>query len=139
MVSCLPFPDTVLDILPQLPSLHLSLLIAAARLEAIHSATVVTFPLVYIHYVDLISRLRLQASAAGSIAQATKLWTRDLAAAAWEEMAEWEIILPAAGKGIEGELTRTWKCDVMLEEIVEAVGGTDAGMSDVMIKWCKEI
>jgi Origin recognition complex (ORC) subunit 4 C-terminus len=62
-----------------------------------------------------------------------------VAAEAWEELAEWEIILPAAGKGIEREQSKMWKCDVVLEEIIEAVGGTEAGMSEVMIRWCKEI
>jgi hypothetical protein len=132
-------PDSVLDILPHLPNLHISLLISAARLDAIHNAAVITFALVYNHYVDLVSRARLQASAAGSIAQGTKLWNHGVAAAAWEELAEWEIILPAAGKGSGQEHAKMWRCDVVLEEIIEAVGGTDAGMSDVMIRWCKEI
>lgn len=132
-------PDTVLNMLPHLPTLHISLLISAARLDAIHNVTAVTFALVYSHYVDLVSRARLQASAAGSIAQATKLWNHEIAAAAWEELAAWEIILPAAGKGIGQEHSKMWRCDVVLEEIIEAVGGVDAGMSDVMIRWCKEI
>jgi origin recognition complex subunit 4 len=139
VVSHLPPPDNVLNMLPRLPALHLSLLISAARLDAVHNATVVTFALVYSHYVDLVSRARLQASAAGSIAQATKLWNHDVAAAAWEELAEWEIILPAGGKGTEREQSKMWRCDVVLEEIIGAVGGADAGMSDVMIRWCKEV
>ncbi len=138
-LSYLQPPDSVLNMLPHFPPLHLSLLISTARLDAIHNASVVTFALVYSHYVDLVSRARLQASAAGSIAQATKLWNHDVAAAAWEELAEWEIILPAAGKGTEQEQAKMWRCDVVLEEIIEAVGGADAGMSDVMIRWCKEI
>lgn len=137
--SSLPAPDTVLNLLPHLPTLHLSLVISAARLDAIHNATVVTFALAYNHYVDLVSRARLQASAAGSIAQATKLWNQDVASAVWEELAEWEIILPASGKGVEGEQAKMWRCDVVLEEIIGAVGGADAGMSDVMVRWCKEI
>jgi origin recognition complex subunit 4 len=139
VVSHLLPPDNVLSLLPHLPPLHLSLLISAARLDAIHNATVATFALVYSHYVDLVSRARLQASAAGSIAQATKLWNDDVAAAAWEELAEWEIILPAGGKGTEREQSKMWRCDVVLEEILGAVGGADAGMSDVMIRWCKEV
>ncbi|ERF76682.1 hypothetical protein EPUS_02221 [Endocarpon pusillum Z07020] len=139
MLSDLSAPDTVLDMLPSIPDLHLSLLISAARLDAIYNAAVVTFALVYSHYVDLVSRARLQASAAGSIAQATKLWNRDVAAAAWEDLAQWEIVLPAANKGIGQEQTRMWRCDVVLEEIVDAVGGAEAGMSDVVIRWCKEI
>lgn len=137
--SHLPPPDTVLEMLPHLPPLHLSLLISSARLDAIHNATVVTFALVYSHYVELVSRARLQASAAGSIAQATKLWNCDVATGAWEDLAEWEIILPTSGKANEREQTKMWRCDVVLEEIIAAVGGADAGMSDVMIKWCKEV
>lgn len=125
--------------LPHFPPLHLSLLISAARLDAIHNASVVTFSLVYSHYADLVSRSRLQASAAGSIAQATKLWNSDVAAAAWENLAAWEVILPAAGKVVEREQSKMWRCDVVLEEIVDAVGGLDAGMSEVMIRWCKEV
>jgi origin recognition complex subunit 4 len=139
--SILP-PDSILDVLPQLPNLHISLLISAARLDAIHNAAVITFALVYSHYVELVSRARLQASAAGSIAQGMKLWNQGVAAAAWEDLAEWELILPAAAKagGGGGQAhAKLWRCDVVLEEIVEAVGGADAGMSEVMIKWCKEV
>jgi Origin recognition complex (ORC) subunit 4 C-terminus len=139
VLSNLQPPDSVLNMLPHLPTLHLCLLISAARLDAVHNATVVTFSLVHSHYVDLVSRARLQASAAGSIAQATKLWSLDVAAGAWEELAEWEIILPAAARGTEGAQAKMWRCDVVLEEIVGAVGGAGAGMSDVMIRWCKEI
>ena len=139
VLSYLQPPDSVLNVLPHLSTLHLCLVIAAARLDAIHDATVVTFSLVYNHYVDLVSRARLQASAAGSIAQATKLWNCEVAARAWEELAEWEVILPAAGKGAEGGLNKKWRCDVVLEEIIGAVGGGAAGMNSVMIRWCKEI
>ncbi len=139
MLPYLQPPDSVLTMLPYLPTLHLSLLISAARLDAIYNAAVVTFSLVYNHYVDLVSRARLQSSAAGSIAQATKLWNRDVAVGAWEELAEWEMVLPATGRGIEGAQTKMWRCDVVLEEIIGAVGGAVAGMNDVMIRWCKEI
>jgi Origin recognition complex (ORC) subunit 4 C-terminus len=137
--SWLQPPDSVLNLLPHLPKLHLSLLISAARLNAIHNATVMTFSLVYTHFADLVSRARLQASAAGSIAQATKLWSHDVAAGAWRELAEWEIVLPVAGKGTERREKKMWKCDVVLEEIIGAVGRPDAWMSDMMIRWCKEV
>lgn len=134
-------PDSVLDMLAYLPSLHLSLLIVAARLDAIYNATIFTFSIVYNHYSELVSRARLEASAAGSIAQASKIWDKEIAAEAWEELIEWEIIVPAPlGKGsTEGLETMMWRCDVVLEEIVDAVGGTDGGMSDMMVRWCKEV
>jgi Origin recognition complex (ORC) subunit 4 C-terminus len=137
--SYLQPPDSVLNMLPHLPLLHLSLVISAARLDAIHNATVVTFSLVYNHYAELVSRARLQASAAGSIAHSTKLWNRDIAAGAWEDLAEWEIILPTSGKGVEGGQTKLWRCDIVLEEITGAVGGGDAVMNEVLMRWCKEI
>jgi origin recognition complex subunit 4 len=136
-------PDSLLHVIPHLPNLHLCLLISTARLDAIHNATVTTFSIVYNHYVSLISRARMQASAAGSIAQATKIWDRDVAAAAWEDLADWEIILPANNTNrsdAEGLRTRTWRCDVALEEIVAAADGAGgSGMSDLMVRWCKEV
>lgn len=132
-------PDSNLSLLPHLPLLHLSLLISAARLDAIYNATIITFSLVYNHYVDLISRARLQGAAAGSIAQGLKIWSREISIGAWEDLVQWEIMLPAAGKGVDGVQAKLWRCDVVLEEIVDAVGGADAGMSDVMLKWCKEV
>ena len=87
--------------------------------------------------MTLVSRARLQSSAAGSIAQGLKLWSREVAISAWEDLAKWEIILPAAGRGLDGIQSRLWRCDVVLEEIVGGVGV--GGMDDVLIKWCKEV
>ena len=76
-----PSQIVLLQLLPSLPPLHLYLLISAARLDAIHNASVVNFNLVYHHYVELASRSRLQSSASGALAQGgvTKIWGKEIA------------------------------------------------------------
>jgi origin recognition complex subunit 4 len=137
-------PDSPLQLLPSLPPLHLYLLISAARLDAIHNATVVNFNVVYHHYLELAYRLRLQSSASGALAQGgvTKIWGNEIAKRAWEELGDWAILLPAAlgkGKGDDAPETKMWRVDVTLEEIAECVGDIGSGVSEVLAKWCKEV
>jgi origin recognition complex subunit 4 len=137
-------PDSVLPLLPSLPPLHLYLLISAARLDAIHNVSVVNFNLVYHHYVELASRSRLQSSASGALAQGgvTKIWGKEIAKAAWEELGDWEILMPAAlgkGKGDDAPKTKMWRVDVTLEEVAACVSGVGQGVSEVATRWCKEV
>jgi origin recognition complex subunit 4 len=137
-------PDSPLHLLPCLPPLHLYLLISAARLDAIHNTSIINFNLVYHHYVELASRSRLQSSASGALAQGgvTKIWGKEIAKGAWEELAEWEIFVPAAlgkGKGEDAADTRMWRVDVTLEEVAACAGDVGAGVSEVLLKWCKEV
>ena len=142
--ALLRLPDDPLHVLPSLPHLHLSLLIAAARLDAIQNAPVVNFNLVYHHYVDLSSRLRLQSSASGAMAQGglTKIWGRTVAKGAWEELGEWEIIVPAGAGKVKGDdalETRMGRVDVTLEEIGSSLAGLGSGAGEALARWCKEI
>ena len=62
---------------------------------------------------------------------------------AWEELAQWELVVAAAGKGGEERAeVRMWRVDVSLEEIGAALGmeGGGGGVSrEVLLKWCKEV
>ena len=137
-------PDSLLQLLPSLPPLHLYLLVSAARLDAIHNASVVNFNLVYDHYVELASRARLQSSASGALAQGgvTKIWGKEIAKGAWEELGDWEVLVPAAlgkGRGDDAPETKMWRVDVTLEEVAACIGDVGAGVSNVLVKWCKEV
>lgn len=137
-------PESVLQLLPSLSPLHFCLLISAARLDAIYNASVVNFNLVYHHYVELASRLRLQSSASGALAQGgvTKIWGREVAKGAWEELGHWEVLMPATlakGKGEEAPDTKMWRVDVTLEELGTCVSDAGPGVSEVLSKWCKEV
>ena len=147
-VSALPFPDTsppdsILETVSSLPTLHLHLLIAAARLEAIHSATSVTFSLAYTHYSSLIAQTRLQGSAAGQVAQGAiaKTWKREVAKGAWEELVQRECLVAASAAASAREQAlenRLYKCDVAIEEIQRVLGGMD-GVGEMALRWCREI
>lgn len=73
-------------LLPQLPTLHLALLVAGTRLETIHNLTTVNFALVYSHYSELLARSKLQRSASSTLASGgaftgagLRLWSKDTA------------------------------------------------------------
>lgn len=71
----------------------------------------------------------------------TKIWGKEIAKGAWEELGNWEILVPAAlgrGKGDDAPETKMWKVDVTLEEIAACVGDGALGVSEVLAKWCKE-
>ena len=148
LMSTLTPPDSPIDLVPSLPHLHLCLLISAARLDAIYNATSTNFAFAYAHYVDIASRARLQASAAGAQAQGgvTKIWSREVGVGAWEELARWELLVAGtAGKrGEESAEVRMWRVDVSLEEIgavlgMEGSGGGGGVGREVLLKWCKEV
>jgi len=92
----------------------------------------------------------MQASASGALAQGSgsKIWGREVARGAWEDLAGWEIIVPVVGAGIgtgkggkggEGEAeTRMWRVDVSLEEIGASLLADGVVRSEVLLKWCKE-
>ncbi|KIW19840.1 hypothetical protein PV08_00415 [Exophiala spinifera] len=154
---------SLLMLLPQLPTLHLSLLIAAARLETVHNLLAVNFALAYTHYTELLARAKLQRSSlsvmnrGGSTLTGAGLrqWSKATARGAWEDLAQWEVIVPASGAGAggtgrsgddglvagEGVGTKIFRVDVTLDEIAWAVkeraGGT--GVGDVLVKWCSDV
>jgi origin recognition complex subunit 4 len=156
-------PPSLLTLLTQLPTLHLALLISAARLETVHSFTAVHFALVYAHYAELVARSKMQRSSLLSLSQSgggaltgagLRQWSKDTARGAWEELALWGMIVPASGLGGAGKAskladeglggdgvgTRMFRIDVTLDEIAWAVrenlGLTGAG--EVFSKWCRE-
>lgn len=154
---------SILALLPQLPTLHLALLVAGTRLETIHNLTTVNFALVYSHYIDLLARSRLQRSAYSSLPGGSaftgaglRSWSKDTARGAWEDLAEWEVIVPVAGLGgnstsvgklgdeglgSAGAGSRIFRIDITLDEVAWAVKqklGT-AGAGDMLTRWCKEV
>lgn len=149
---------SLLTLLPQLPTLHLSLLIAAARLETIHNFTAANFALVHTHYVELLTRSKLQNSSLSALTKGGALtgaglrqWTKETARGAWEELAQWEVIVPVSGGGAgglndeglggDGIGTRMFRVDVTIDEIAWAVKGEmgRGGAGEVLAKWCREI
>lgn len=143
-----------MHILPSLSDLELSFLIAAARLDVILDTDTCNFEMVFDEYVSLASKARFQhssSSLAGFSAGSgggggVKIWGRDVAMAAWERLAAYELILPvgfgsagsvmvSGGSGSERQ-GKMWRVDVGLEEIPPAVG---PGLSSVMGRWCREI
>jgi len=134
-------PDSKLHILQGLSELELALLIAAARLDIILDTDTCNFAMAYDEYSSLTSRHKLQTSSSGmaAIGGGAKVWGRDVALGAWERLAEYTLLVPAAVGGGSardfGAGGRMWKLDVGLEEIT----GSVEGLSSVMAKWCREI
>lgn len=155
-------PPSLLTVLPQLPTLHLSLLIAAARLETIHNFEAANFALVYSHYIELLKRAKIQRSSLSSRSQGATLtgagfrqWSKSTATGAWEDLAHWEMIVPVSSAGFAGAGNkfgedilggdsigvRMFRVDLALDEIAWAVreklGAVGAG--EVLAKWCNEV
>ncbi|EXJ69049.1 uncharacterized protein A1O5_07984 [Cladophialophora psammophila CBS 110553] len=156
-------PPSLLNILSHLPILHLSLLVSAARLETIYDATPTNFTLVHKQYTELLTRSKLQRSSSFSFTKAggpltgtgLRSWSKDTARAAWEDLAQWQLIVPhsgmvnagGAGKlgderlGGDGITTRMFRVDVTLDEIAWVIkkkfGAASAG--ETLTKWCKEV
>lgn len=121
-------PDSKLSLLPSLSTLQLALLICAARLTNIYNTEVISFALAYEEYKVLASKARLQASASGAIGT-TKVWGKDLAKGAWDELLEIGLVMEDGRSG-----SGTGRVDVALEEI--GMCGIELGAWG---KWCKEI
>ncbi len=70
-----------------------------------------------------------------------KVWGREVAKGAWEELGEWEILVPSwlGKRGDEGVETRMWRVDVSLEEVGASLESVGKGVGDVLGKWCKEV
>lgn len=154
-------PPTVLAMLPHIPSLHLSLLVAAARLETIHDLSTLNFALVHDHHVELLARSKSQGSTlsyltkGGAITGAgMRSWSKATARAAWEELAQWELIVPVSGfggqgggktvedgLGGEGIGTTMFRIDVTLEELAWAAKtkSETVASSEMLAKWCTEV
>ncbi|KAH0831616.1 hypothetical protein AYO21_01814 [Fonsecaea monophora] len=155
-------PPSLLDLLPQLPILHLSLLVSGARLETIYDVTMANFTLIHKQYTELLARSKLQRSSSFSFTKAGAItgtglrsWSRDTARAAWEDLAQWQYIVPHSGVGPasgagrhgdeglggDGISSKMFRLDVTLDELSCAIkkkfGATSAG--ETLMKWCKEV
>ncbi|PBP21040.1 PHD-finger domain-containing protein [Diplocarpon rosae] len=140
-VKYLSSPDSKLQVLPGLSELELALLIAAARLDIILDTDTCNFAMAYDEYSSLTARYKIQTSSSGvaALGASAKVWGRDVALGAWERLAEYGLLVPAAiggGSGRDfGTGGRMWKIDVGLEEIP----GSVECLSGFMAKWCREI
>lgn len=119
-------PDSKLSLLPSLSTLHLALLISAARLTTLYNTPTVSFALVYEEYKVLASKMKVAASASGALAQGAggRVWGKGVARGVWEGLGEMGLLLLPAGR-----------VDVGLEEI-GAHGGVELGSWG---RWCREI
>lgn len=157
---------SLLGLLPHLPTLHLSLLICAARLETVYDMTVMNFALVHKQYTELLTRSKLQQTSSslssltkggGSLTGAgLRAWNKNTARSAWEDLTQWGLIVPVSGstgaiagrgrtgdEGLSGDgiVTKMFRVDVTLDEVAWAIRqklGT-AGPGETLTKWCKEI
>ncbi|KAF2163978.1 hypothetical protein M409DRAFT_37141 [Zasmidium cellare ATCC 36951] len=123
-------PDSKLSLLHSFSTIQLALLICAARLTNIYGTEVITFALAYEEYRNLAAKAKLQASAAGAIAQGAgnRVWGKAVARGAWEELVECGMVLE------DGRAGGTARVDVGLEEI--GMSGVELGQWG---RWCKEI
>lgn len=162
LISPLTQPS-LLALLPQLPTLHLTLLVAGTRLETIHNLTTVNFALAYSHYSELLARSKLQRSAYSTLVSGgaftgagLRLWSKDTARGAWEDLAAWEAIVPVGGMGgnstsvgklgdeglgSDGASSRMFRLDITIDEVAWAIKqklGT-TGVGDMLTRWCKEV
>ncbi|QDS69759.1 hypothetical protein FKW77_010181 [Venturia effusa] len=136
-------PSSNLHLLSSLSNLALSLLIAAARLSIIHNTTTTNFPLAYSEYVNLASKARINANAAGQLATGSglRMYGKEVARREWEGLVKLGLCVRvgggafgagnATGSGGGRDMVRV---DVALEEIPGS-----AEMGSVMEKWCKQI
>jgi len=120
--------DSKIDLLPSLGTLQLAVLICAARLTNIHGCDTVPFVQAYEEYKVLASKSKLQATASGSLAQGagSRIWNKDIAKGAWEDLIQFGLIMDDGSRG--------GRVDVGLEEI--GMSGVDLGS---WARWCKEV
>jgi origin recognition complex subunit 4 len=143
-------PPSIPTLLPTLPILHLSLLIAAARLETLYALTSLNFNAAYTHYTDLLTRSRLK-TGRNFGGGGARSWSRDVCRQAWEDLASWGLLLPVHGRG-DGEGlggreevgVRMVRVDVGLDEVAWGVKekfaeeGGGKGVAELLGRWCKE-
>ncbi|TID23445.1 ATP binding [Venturia nashicola] len=137
-------PSSNLHLLSSLSNLALSLLIAASRLSIIHNTTTTNFPLAYAEYVNLASKARINANAAGQLATGSgmRVYGKEVARREWEGLVKLGLCVRVgggafgAGNAVGGGGGRDMvRVDVALEEIPASV----FELGNVMEKWCKQI
>ncbi|KAI9893261.1 MAG: hypothetical protein M1814_000389 [Vezdaea aestivalis] len=129
-------PDSKLSMLSGLPDLALALLIAGARLNVQYDVDTCNLNMAYAEYGRLAANMRTSYMVAGAVATGlgSRIWSKNAAAKAWEELVAVELVLPAVSSvvGISGK-ARMYRFDVALEEIASVVSGTYLG------KWCRDL
>ncbi|KPM44354.1 hypothetical protein AK830_g2222 [Neonectria ditissima] len=140
-IDSLTPPDSRLHLLSTLADLDLGLLIAAARLDIVAHTDTVNLAMAYDEYSSLMGKQRVQSATSGMLAVGggVRVWSRGVAAIAWERLVSLGLLVPAGiggarslgHGGLEGKM---WKVDVALEEIPAAVK-----LSTVLARWCREI
>jgi origin recognition complex subunit 4 len=131
-------PDSKLFLIPNLSTLALSLLIAAARLDIIHDSDTCNFNMAYDEYVTLASKARIQSAAGGMSASGSvsKVWGKDVGRREWENLVELSLIMPVI-QGQAGGFGMI-RCDVALEEIGAVLSG-EKGVDRHLERWCKAL
>lgn len=121
-------PDSKVTLLSSLSTLHLALLICAARLTAIHAQDTIPFVQAYEEYKSIASKAKIQASASGALAQGAtgRIWSKDVARDVWAELVGMGMVMEEGGRG--------GRVDVGLEEI--GMCGVELGGWE---RWCREI
>ena len=127
-------PESKLIILPYLPTVALSLLIAAARLDIVLDTDTVNFNMVYDEYSSLAGKARIASAAGGAVTAgaSTKVWSRNVAIKEWDRLVAYGLLLPLQGTVAPFGMYRV---DIALEEIVPSVPGLDRTLE----KWCRQI
>ena len=143
-------PPSLLTLLPTLPTLQLSLLTTAARLETIYSLPQINFTATHTHLTSLITSTKLRLSNAhtgvAGAAATLRSWNKDTGVSAWEDLVRWGLLVPVVkgkgdGEGGEGCETRMMRVEVALEEVGWAVKAKWEGrcVGEVIGRWCREI
>ncbi|PYI29354.1 hypothetical protein BP00DRAFT_375747 [Aspergillus indologenus CBS 114.80] len=114
-------------------SLPLSLLLAATRLAALYDpglASVqqtpagplaLSFPAAYAEYVRLLTAAKTSASVSGAAVTPGRVWGRDVAREAWENLVSWGLISPVGG-GSGTTDARMFRVEISFDEVVEMAG-----------------
>ncbi|KAJ5172708.1 hypothetical protein N7492_005301 [Penicillium capsulatum] len=114
-------------------SLPLALLMAATRLTALFDPAsdgvqaqglaplALSFPAAYAEYVRLLTSAKVAASVSGAAATAGRVWGRDVAREAWENLVAWGLVTPVGGGNgtADGQMFRM---EISFEEVVDMAG-----------------
>ncbi|KAK9473677.1 origin recognition complex, subunit 4 [Dipodascopsis tothii] len=150
--------DSQLEYVLGLSELELVLLICATRVELKYTTGadgeqtvakkdgpgVINFNIVYDEYHSLSVKSKLDRNAAGSIVDSVvRIWGRELAMAAWENLESAQLIVPQTGPvngGGDGAGSREMKSmlsEVSMGELAEIVQAMD--VPDTVKAWCRTL
>lgn len=91
--------------------------------------------MVYEEYARLASTMRMATQGStGTSAAGGKVWGREVAMGAWEELDTYELIVPGIGASGGGREWRMWRLEVGLRDV-----GRWLGRKSAWARWCKEV